>query len=141
MSEDTKRSVRIERVELGRYRAVNGRGGTIEIGDGDDAAFSPIELLLAAIGGCTAPDVDHVTSRRADPVRFEIVVDGDKISGPEGNAMENLRVTFDLEFPPGEEGDEARRRLPQAVAQSHDRLCTVSRTVEGGRPIETVIGR
>lgn len=140
MNEDTKRSVRVERVELGRYRALNRRGGTIEIGDGDDADFSAVELLLAAIGACTAPDVDHVTSRRAEPVRFEIVVDGDKVSGPDGNAMENLRVTFHLEFPPGPDGDEARRRLPQAVARSHDRSCTVSRTVEGGRRIETVVG-
>ncbi len=139
MSEDTKRSVRVERVELGRYRAVNRRGATIEIGDGEDADFTAIELLLAAIGSCTAPDVDHVTSRRAEPTRFAIVVDGDKVSGPEGNAMENLRVTFHVAFPPGADGDEARRRLPQAVAQSHDRLCTVSRTVEGGRRIETVV--
>jgi putative redox protein len=131
--------VRVERVALGRYRAVNRRGGTIEIGDGDDGDFSAIELLLAAIGACTAPDVDHVTSRRAEPVRFEITVDGDKISGADGNAMEHLRVTFDLEFPDGPDGDEARRRLPQAVAQSHDRLCTVSRTVEAGRRIETRI--
>ena len=131
--------MQIERVALGRYRAVNRRGGTIEVGDGDDDAFSPVELLLAAIGACTAPDVDHVTSRRAEPSGFEITVDGDKVSGPDGNSMENLRVVFRIGFPDGPDGDEARRRLPQAVAQSHDRLCTVSRTVEGGRPITTVI--
>lgn len=131
--------MRIERVELGRYRAVNQRGGTITIGDGDDADFSPVELLLAAIGSCTAPDVDHITSRRAEPTRFEIAVDGDKLSGPDGNAMENLRVTFRVEFEPGEAGHAAREALPRAVARSHDRLCTVSRTVENGRRIETVI--
>ena len=29
--------------------------------------------------------------------------------------------------------------LPRAVAQSHDRLCTVSRTVQAGTPVENRI--
>ena len=32
--------------------------------------FTPIELLLAAIGGCTALDVEAITGKRADPTDF-----------------------------------------------------------------------
>jgi uncharacterized OsmC-like protein len=48
-------------------------------------------------------------------------------------------VTFRLTFPDGEGGDAARALLPEAVQRSHDRLCTVSRTVELGTPVTTGI--
>jgi hypothetical protein len=44
-------------------------------------------------------------------------------------------VTFRIRFPDGEQGDKARTLLPDAIKKSHDRLCTVSRTVELGTPI------
>lgn len=44
-------------------------------------------------------------------------------------------VTFRIRFPESEDGDKARALLPEAVRKSHDRLCTVSRTVELGTPI------
>jgi uncharacterized OsmC-like protein len=46
---------------------------------------------------------------------------------------------FRIAFPGGEQGDKARELLPDAVRKSHDRLCTVSRTVELGTPIATWI--
>ena len=48
-------------------------------------------------------------------------------------------MTFRIAFPPGEQGDKARELLPDAVRKSHDRLCTVTRTVELGTPIATRI--
>lgn len=136
-SESSPTSVRIERVSSGHYVAHNERGGTLPIG-GDD--FSPVELLLAAIGGCTAIDTDVATSRRTEPTSFTVTVSGDKVSDREsGNRMENLSVTFAVRFPEGEQGDAARAMLPRTVALSHDKLCTVSRTVERGTPVRTAI--
>jgi putative redox protein len=40
-----------------------------------------------------------------------------------------------VRFPEGEAGDAARTVLPRTVALSHDKHCTVSRTVERGTPI------
>jgi putative redox protein len=48
-------------------------------------------------------------------------------------------VTFRLTFPEGEAGDAARALVPETVKRSHDRICTVSRTVELGTPITTRI--
>ena len=134
---DSYRSVRIDRVSKGKYVVRNARGGTLPVG-GDD--FTPVELLLAAIGTCTATDTDVVTSRRAEPTGFTITVSGDKVSDREtGNRMTNLSVTFDVTFPDGPEGDEARALLPRTVKLSHDKLCTVSRTVELGTEIDATI--
>jgi hypothetical protein len=44
-------------------------------------------------------------------------------------------VTFRVRFPDDAGGDRARERLPRAIAQSHDRLCTVSRSVQLGTPV------
>ncbi len=49
--------------------------------------------------------------------------------------MTDIVVTFRIAFPSGADGDAARTVLPEAVQRSHDRLCTVGRTVELGTPI------
>lgn len=131
--------MRLERIANSRYTAINEHGGTITIGTGEGTDFTAVELLLAAIGGCTAVDVDLLTSRRAEPDSFEIVVDADKVRDRSGNHLDGLQVTFRIRFPDGEQGDRARDILPDAAQKSHDRLCTVSRTVELGTPIATRI--
>lgn len=130
------RSVELTRQELGRYELRNARGGTITIGDGSTDDFTPVELLLAALAGCSSVDVDHITSRRAEPESFTVVAEGTKASTPEeGNHLRDLEVTFTVGFPEGDDGDAARTALPRSVAQSRDRLCTVSRTVQLGVPV------
>ncbi|MFC5909816.1 OsmC family protein [Streptacidiphilus monticola] len=139
MTDDTLRSITVERTSTGHYTATNARGGTLAFGTAGDAEFSPVELLLAAIGGCTAADVDVATSRHAEPDRFTVTVTGHKISDEQGNRMTDLQVTFTVAFPEGEGGDRARAILPRAVTTSHDKLCTVSRTIESGAPVKAVV--
>jgi putative redox protein len=111
-------SVRIERDGDGTYTAHNGRGAVLRIA-GDN--FSPVELLLAADS-------------------FEVVVDAEKIKDETGgNRLKDVTVTFRIAFPEGVHGDEARAILPDIVRKSHDRLCTVSRTVALGTPVTSVI--
>jgi putative redox protein len=135
MATDSHRTVNITRTSAGRFTAVNGRGGTLDFGTGDVEDFTPVELLLTAIGGCTAVDVDILTTRRAEPESFVVQVDGDKVRDAGGNRMQELTVTFRLKFAQGQGGDAARALLPGAVQRSHDRLCTVSRTVELGTAV------
>src|SRR5215470_11106222 len=119
------RSIVVRRVASGRFAVVNDRGGEIRFGTGDGPDFTPTELLLAAIGGCTSIDVDILTSRRAEPEAFEVQVEANKTRDSEGNRLTDIAVTFRLTFPAGQAGDEARAVLPEAVRRSHDRLCTV----------------
>jgi putative redox protein len=129
------RSVTVERLAAGRFAAVNDRGGRVVFSTGSGEDLTPVDLLLAAIGGCTAIDVDILTSRRAEPDSFEIVVDADKVRDDAGNHLVNIEVTYRITFPAGADGDNARAILPEVVRKSHDRLCTVSRTVELGAPV------
>jgi putative redox protein len=138
-TDSAHRSVRLERVQNSRYTAINERGGRLTLSTGEGTDFTPVELLLVAMGGCTAVDVDLLTSRRAEPDRFEVLVDAEKARDERGNHLSDLVVTFRISFPDGEAGDRARALLPDAVQKSHDRLCTVSRTIELGTPIATRI--
>jgi putative redox protein len=137
--DDGQREVVVRRLSHARHEATNLRGGTLLMGTGDTADFTPVELLLAAVAGCTGLDVDFITSRRAEPESFAVAISGHKVRDDHGNHLDGIAVTFHVTFPAGAEGDEARTALPMAVARSHDRLCTVSRTVELGAPITTTI--
>jgi putative redox protein len=132
---EPRRSVSMSRVGPAQFRAVNVRGGELAIGNGSTTDFSPVELLLAAIGGCSGLDVEALTSRRAEAADFSVIVEADKIRDGEGNRLTDLVMTFRVSFPAGAQGDAARKLLPDAVAKSHDRLCVVSRTVELSTPV------
>jgi putative redox protein len=134
-----RRAVAVERTDEGRLAVTNGRGGRIPLGTGEDADFTATELLLGAIGGCTGADVNVVTSRRATPESFEVRVEAEKVRDDDGNRLEDVQVTFRVRFPDGPEGDAARALLPDAVHRSHDRWCTVSRTLELPTPVATCI--
>lgn len=133
------RTVLVARAPGGGLTVRNVRGGELHIGHGDDGDFTPTELLMAAIGSCTGVDVDTLVSRRAEPSGFEVQVEAEKVRDDDGNRIRDVRVTFRVQLPPGPDGDAAREVLPDAVRRSHDRLCTVGRTVELGTPIRTRI--
>lgn len=143
MAEQGRRRVEVARTGPGTFCATSASGATLQIGgtDGEGAppTFSPVELLLAALGGCTAIDVDALTSRRAEPEKFDVVVEADKVRDEHGNRLTNLSVTFRVTFPEGGAGDAARDVLPDAVRRSHDRLCTVGRTIEVGAPVVAAV--
>ncbi len=136
MTTDTERSVELARTGKARFQATNVRGGTLDFGQGDESDFTPVELLLVAIAGCSAIDVDHLTGKRVDPESFTVSARADKIRDELGNRLTDIQVTFDVTFPEGADGDRARGILPRSVAQSRDRLCTVTRTVVVGTPID-----
>ena len=89
-----------------------------------------------AIAGCTAMDVDAITVKRSEPVRFEVSCSGHTTKSSHGNHVIDIQVDFDVEFPDGEEGRAAEDVLEKAIRKSHDRLCTVTRTVELATPVD-----
>ena len=130
------RRVSMTRTQKGTYLVTNERGGTLSVGGGGESAdFTPVELFLTAMAACSATDVDFITSRIAEPVEFEVVCEGEKMRDGVENHLGDIEVTFTVRFPPGDAGDRARERLPRAIVQSRDRLCTVSRTVQRGADV------
>lgn len=135
MAQDRQREVRLTRTGAHRLRATNPRGATLDIGDGSDDDFTPVELLLAASAACAALDVEAITRRLAAPDRMDLHATGEKVRDEDGNHLASVEVTFTVRFPEGAAGDRARERLPEAVTRSRDWLCSVSRTVALPTPV------
>jgi len=140
LSEQTHRSVDLHQIGVHRWKATNSRGGGVSIGPGEDPDFTPVELLLAALVGCGAADLDYVVGKRAPFETFQARAEGHKVRDEGGSHMVQLTVTFDVTFPEGEGGDAARAVLPRTLQQIEDRLCTVGRTVTLGDPVRFVAG-
>lgn len=138
---DALRSVTLTRTGPSTFEARNARGGVLPLsgGDADNPDFTPVEALLAAIAGCSGVDVDLLTSRLAEPESFKMTCSAEKVRDEQGNHLGPVTVQVSITFPEGEAGDAARERLPDAVAKSRDRLCTVSRTVALATPVDYTV--
>lgn len=133
---DQLRAVELTRIGHARFKATNARGGETFFGTGgEDPDFTPVELLLAAIAGCSALDVEAITHKRVSSTTYDVHAQGRKVRDEDGNHLVDLRVSFDIRFPDGPEGDAARERVQGAMEMSRDRLCTVARTVQLGAAI------
>ncbi|WGW13226.1 OsmC family protein [Saxibacter everestensis] len=133
MSENT-RSIDLTRVAQNHYRAEAPSGASVEFGSGE-GLMTPVELLLAAIAGCSSIDVDTVTSRRTEPTRFTVKAAGEKLDEDGASRLEAIELSFDITFLNDADGQRAKDRVEKLVTLSHDKYCTVSRTVEHGTPV------
>ena len=140
MTDENHKEVELTRLRKARFLARNVRGGELEFGEGDDEAFTPVELLLTAIAGCSAIDVDYITAKRAEAGRLDVRITAEKIRDDQGNRLTDIVLHFeDVRFPDTEGGAAAEEVLPSAVQRSRDRICTVARTVIVGTPVATEV--
>jgi uncharacterized OsmC-like protein len=114
--------------------AINTRGGQLPIGTGWEGEWSnPIEMLLAAIGGCAAIDFTTVLARRGHPLSgLDIEVRGRRAKDERLEAIE-VRYVLPEGIEIDDEDIEVARRLTADV------LCTVSRTVQYSSPVEYLV--
>ncbi len=133
--EISPRQVTLTRESEGVYIARNASGAEYRFGYNVDDALSSIELLMVAIAGCSATDLDMMTSRRAEPSKFDVTVTAEKVGGSSPAFLRNIDVLFDVLFPEGEDGDKARARVGAALKAAEEKTCTVSRTVSLGSPV------
>ncbi|WP_131738651.1 OsmC family protein [Actinomadura roseirufa] len=127
--------VRVERTEDG-FQAVNARGARVAIGDGDTTGvFTPVELLLAALGGCELVTVEPLTSQRGHRMaRLAATVQADKVAT---STLGTITITYDVELPAGD--DEAADVLSAVAARVHERYCTVGNALKEPMKVEQVI--
>ncbi|MET7465693.1 OsmC family protein [Nonomuraea sp. NPDC005501] len=123
-------NVRVERTDDGGFRATNARGAEVRMGGGDeDGVFTPVELLLAAVGGCNIVTVEPLTAQRGHRlVRLAMTVAADKA---EPNLLGPVTITYDVELP-SEEAGEVYRAVAERV---HEKYCTVSRSLQEGTEV------
>jgi putative redox protein len=127
---DGNRHVTMTATGLRSITAVNRNGIELSIDPEGEHGFSPLELFLVALGSCSAVDFGLLMRKQRDPVTpFTIDVDGLK----EDLRMRWMRVTYRIEH----EAD--LRKLERARVKTAEDLCTVSRTLTTGCPVEHVI--
>lgn len=110
--------------------ATGGTDGRVIMGPkGTPNSFTPVELLLAAIGGCTGIDLNTVGKLAdTDVSEFELRVRG--IKPLDGKQLSQISVEVSI---PGLDTDTVA-----ALAAEASQLCTVAITVANGAPVENI---
>ena len=125
----------VERTEDG-FVGTNERGARVAIGGSkDDGVFSPVELLLVALGGCELVTVEPLTAKRGHRlVRLAMRVEAEKV---EPTKLGPITGTYEIELP---EGDSEAAEVFRAVAERvHERHCTVGRALREQTPTIQVL--
>jgi uncharacterized OsmC-like protein len=121
--------VTVERTEDG-YVARNERGAEIRF-SGTAEEFTPVELLLAALGGCNIVTVEPLTAKRGHRLpKLKAVVEGEK---EQPSTLVSVALAYDVEMPPRD--DEARAVFEKVAERVHERYCTVSRALRETVPV------
>jgi len=98
--------------------------GSTEIG-GLEGGFSPMQLLLAGVGGCSAIDIIGILKKqRQDLQDLKVEVDGDRQSKGEYSEFTNIHIKYTFT------GDLDPDKVERAINLSLDKYCSVSKTME-----------
>jgi putative redox protein len=95
---------------------------------GINGGFRPMEMLLAAVGGCSAIDVVTIlTKQRQNPDDLEVEVTGDRVEveGAQYTEFKTIHIHFKLS---GAHLDE--NKVARAIDLSLNKYCSVSKTLE-----------
>ncbi|MFB4315610.1 OsmC family protein [Actinomadura sp. 21ATH] len=131
-------SVNVKRTGDG-FEATNDRGARVAIGSGDEeGVFTPVELLLAALGGCEIVTVEPLTAKRGHRlVRLAATVSADKVAT---STLGTIRIEYDVELPEGPEGTAKAAEVFEAVAKRvHERYCTVGNALKEPMKVEQIL--
>jgi putative redox protein len=129
-------TVKVERTDDGGFVARNDRGAEVAIGGSDDdGVFSPVELLLAALGGCELVTVEPLTAQRGHRLAsLAATVHAEKI---EPTRLGTVSISYEVELPAGD--DQAAEVFTSVVHPVDDRYCTVGRALKEQTPVELVL--
>src|SRR5688572_31717287 len=123
------------KIELNRLNegfhleAVNEQGKTIHIDaspdiGGANQGMRPMQLLLAAMGGCSSIDIISILKKQKQPLRdIKITVTGER----EKDAVPSLFVEVHTHFKLF--GDLDHDKVQRAVSLSVDKYCSVAKTL------------
>ncbi|MFO0321667.1 MAG: OsmC family protein [Bacteroidota bacterium] len=114
------------------FEASNENGNTISIDaspdiGGHDKGMRPMQLLLAALGGCAAIDIILILKKQKQEIEsFDIEVDGERIKneGEEVSLYRTIDVHFILK------GKIDLLKAERAVKLSMEKYCSVTKTLE-----------
>lgn len=102
---------------------------------GLDYGARPMQLLLMALGGCSAIDVIGILKKQRQEVKdYKMIINGDREAGVEPSLWKNVSIEFHLY------GDIDPDKAAKAVELSVNKYCSVAATLEkGGAEISTQV--
>jgi len=87
---------------------------------GEGSGFSPLQLLLVALGGCTGMDVVNILRKQRQQINdLEILVSGERDEEPP-RVYNNIRVEYRIK---GKDINE--NAVKRAIQLSEDKYCSV----------------
>jgi putative redox protein len=124
------------KIELNRLNdayhmaASNEQGNTVHIDaspdiGGTNQGMRPMQLLLAALGGCSSIDVVSILKKQRQPLRdIKVTVTGEREPDATPSLYTEVHAHFRL-F-----GDLDRDKAEKAVSLSVEKYCSVAKTLE-----------
>ena len=113
-----------------KMEAVNENGnkiimdGSAEIG-GHNSGFRPMQLLLAAVGGCSAIDVISILKKQKQEIEsFNVEVEGEREKIEDYSLFREICLHFKIR------GKVDLEKAEKAVKLSVEKYCSVSKTLE-----------
>lgn len=98
--------------------------GNNEIG-GIEGGFSPMQLLLAGAGGCSAVDVIGILKKQKQPLEdLQVEVDGDRKYLDTYSEFSDIHIKFILT------GDLDPKKVERAIDLSINKYCSVVKALE-----------
>ena len=117
--------IKVKWVDGLRFVATDSAGHSIGMdaskqSGGEGSGFSPMQLLLVALGGCTGMDVVHIMRKQRQQVNgFEVLVSGEQVKEPP-QVYKNIRVEYKIK------GKDIRgNAVKRAIQLSEDKYCSV----------------
>jgi len=117
--------VRVKWIDGMRFVATDSTGHSIVMdaskqAGGEGSGFSPLQLLLAALGGCTGIDIADIMRKQRQQVdSLEIVVSGERVKEPP-RVYSKIHVEYRVK---GE--DIKEKAVQRAIRLSEDKYCSV----------------
>jgi putative redox protein len=110
--------------------AINDEGARLEMDGSDEIGgqnlgMKPMQLLLAAVGGCSTIDVLVILKKQKQNVRsFSVEVEADKDKKGDYSLYKNVCLHFIIE------GELDPAKAKKAIELSLDKYCSVAKTLE-----------
>ena len=123
--------IKIERInDASHMRAENDTGNTLEMdgsldAGGNYAGFRPMQILLAAAGGCSAIDVISILKKQKQDLKtLKVEVDGNRIQKETYSEFDKINLHFILS------GNLEESKVDKAISLSVNKYCSVSKALQ-----------
>lgn len=128
--------ITLERIDQAYHMvATNDSGNTVEtdgspaIGGGNKA-MRPMQMLIAALGGCSSIDVINLLEKMRQPLEdIKMEINGERVEGEVPSLFTKINIHYKLY------GDLDEKKAEKAIKLSVEKYCSVGMIIEKTAPI------